>query len=178
MKKAIAAILLSLSLATAASSHAEEQMATSQELREMVFSISAADIGIDRENYPLPVWGTVMETGFSDSGYYTLVVLADGTVSLYLSNGGGIIGAGTHENVQQPAGRFLVFSKDFYDLAQPSGSHAVPEANHVNFYFLTDEGIYKYGAPEETLWKGEDPFSPLFLAGHAVISEIRSIQQK
>ena len=40
--------------------------------------------------------GILMETGRS-RGSATLVCLSDGSVSLYLSSGGGVIGAGAHE---------------------------------------------------------------------------------
>lgn len=175
MKKVLTAILSVLGLASIPA-QAEEPRATSKDLREMVFSLKASDIGINKENFPFPVWGTVMESGFSDSGYFTLIVLADGTVSFYLSNGGGIIGAGTHEAVRNPAGQFLIGSKDFYSQAKPTSAHVTPEANQVNFYFLTDSGVLKYSAPEENLGEGKDQLSPLFHAGHAVITELRKVQ--
>ncbi|MBL4575724.1 MAG: hypothetical protein JKY51_06460 [Opitutaceae bacterium] len=46
------------------------------------------------------VWAVMMETGFPESAY-TLIASADGSASIYFSNGGGIIGAGEHENVRR-----------------------------------------------------------------------------
>ena len=46
------------------------------------------------------MWGVVMDTGLADDGWHSLVVLADGTTSLYTSAAFGIIGAGTHEQVR------------------------------------------------------------------------------
>jgi len=175
MNKLLAGILSVLGLASI-QAQADETQATSKELREMVFSLKASDIGINRENFPFPVWGVVMESGFDDSGYFTLVVLADGTVSFYLSNGGGIIGAGTHKNVRKPAGKFLIDSKDFYSKAKPVSAHSSPNANQMSFYFLTDDGVLKYNAQEIELGEDRDQLSPLFHIGHVVITELRKVQ--
>jgi hypothetical protein len=42
-----------------------------------------------------PILALLMETGYPEA-VATLVGVADGTTSLYFSNGGGFIGAGTH----------------------------------------------------------------------------------
>jgi hypothetical protein len=175
MKKLLTGILSVLGLVSTLS-QADETKATSKDLREMVFSLKASDIGINKENFPFPVWGTIMESGFPDSDYFTLVVLADGAVSFYLSNGGGIIGAGTHEKVREPAGKFLIGSKDFYGNAKLVTDYLSPEPNQVIFYFLTDGGVLKYSAQEEVLGENKDKLSSLFHAGHAVITELRKVQ--
>jgi len=175
MKKFIVVILSVFGIATNAV-QADEPKATSIDLRAKVFALSASDIGINKENFPFPVWGTIMESGFPDSGYFTLVVLADGTVSFYLSNGGGIIGAGTHEKVREPAGNFLIGSKEFVTKAKPTSSYPEPGKNQVRFYFLTDQGILSYSAKEDKLGNDKDDLSQLFHAGHAVITELRKVQ--
>src|SRR5260221_6695827 len=55
-------------------------------LRNMIFSITPDSIGVKLKE-PGEVWGVVMETGYPKA-VATLVALADGTVSLYFSNGG------------------------------------------------------------------------------------------
>ncbi|WP_020407994.1 hypothetical protein [Hahella ganghwensis] len=178
MKKRLTEILLmmSLSFLTAVSS-AEVNQASSTELRRMLFSLKSSELGVNPRNFPFFVWGVVMETGLTDGDYYTLAVLADGTVSLYVSNGGGIIGAGSHESVRSSAGRFLVYSEEFFDRGEVTTSYPPPSDNQVNFYFLTDEGNYMYSSPTVALSEGEDPLSLLFLAGHSVISELSEVAE-
>src|SRR5215470_17118778 len=69
-----------------------------KELRDGIFTTSPDEVGIIRSQDNPNVWGVVMETGYPE-GVATLVSLADGTTSLYLEGGGGIIGGGAHDNV-------------------------------------------------------------------------------
>jgi len=66
-----------------------------REMRDRVLALDPASIGLIQSG-PNQVWGALMETGHPEA-VSTLVVLGDGTVSLYFSNGGGIIGLGQHE---------------------------------------------------------------------------------
>lgn len=77
------------------------------EMRERVFAVKPDEIGLSKSNYSAEVWGILMETGFKGGGAYSLVVLADGTTSLYFSTGAGVIGAGQHEQVRKASMHFL-----------------------------------------------------------------------
>jgi hypothetical protein len=48
-----------------------------------------------------PILALLMETGYPEA-VATLVAVADGTSSLYFSNGGGFIGVGTPAGVRSP----------------------------------------------------------------------------
>ena len=50
--------------------------------------------------------GALMETGYQGA-VASVVMLADGTTSLYLSSGGGVIGAGQHKPVALATAAFL-----------------------------------------------------------------------
>ena len=141
-------------------------------LRQMVFALKPGDIGISQATFPHEVWGVLMETGY-DSGAFTLVVLADGSVSLYFSNGGGVIGAGEHESVRRHAGNFIGWANRYVTEAKPSTAQPLPAAGQTTFYFLTNSGIRAYSAKELDLGEGREKLSDLFHAGHAVIAEVR-----
>jgi hypothetical protein len=68
-------------------------------LRERALAVAALELGLAPTAARPRVWGVVMETGHAEGGA-TLVVFAEGTTSLYFSNGGGIIGAGEHAIVR------------------------------------------------------------------------------
>ena len=145
-------------------------------LRQMVLSLKSGDIGISASTFPHEVWGILMETGY-DSGAFTLAVLADGTVSLYFSTGGGVIGAGEHESVRRPAGSFIGLTNRYVSEAKPSKTQPLPSEGQTIFDFLTNSGIRSYSAKEMDLGEGRDKLSELFHSGHAVIAEVRKTQQ-
>src|SRR5260221_10600578 len=87
-------------------------------LRNMIFSITPDSIGVKLKE-PGEVWGVVMETGYPKA-VATLVALADGTVSLYFSNGGGLIGPGPQAGPQRAGQTFLSFVQKFFTQLQPT----------------------------------------------------------
>jgi hypothetical protein len=74
-------------------------------LRNMVLRTKPDSVGVKLKDAK-EVWGVVMETGYPEA-VASLVALADGTVSLYFSNGGGIIGLGPHAGPHRAAQSFL-----------------------------------------------------------------------
>jgi len=72
------------------------------EMREQVFSTRPQTIDVAPASDQTRIWVVVMETGYPEA-VASLVVVADGTTSLYFSNGGGIIGAGEHSSVRTAA---------------------------------------------------------------------------
>lgn len=145
------------------------------DLRAMVFNLSAGDIGVTRDSYHHKVWGIVMETG-NDTGYYTLVALADGSTSLYFSTGGGIVGAGQHAGVRGAGSAFIGLANHDLAQAQPSADHTPPAEGETAFYFLTFDGTAVYRAREKDLGEGRDKLSRLFHAAQATITEIGKLQ--
>lgn len=86
-----------------------------KDLRHQIFSIDPASLGLT----PSPsnnVWAVLMETGYPEA-VSTLVTIGDGTVSLYFSNGGGIIGVGQHKGPR-------IACEEFLSLAPKYVSHA------------------------------------------------------
>jgi len=158
-------------------SEANENKATSVDLRNMIFNLNPNEIGLSKKEFGHPVWGMVMETGFPD-GSFTLVSLADGTTSLYFSNGGGIIGGGEHENVRGASEYFLSGAQHFYKSASKVSDFPSPSDGEVKFYFLTFDGVLTYSAPEEKQGNEKDELSNFFFAAHGVISELRKIEEK
>lgn len=39
------------------------------------------------------------------------------------------------------------------------------------------EGVRRYAAPDAELYEGNDPFTPLYDAGHAVLTALREIEE-
>jgi len=143
----------------------------------MVLGLSPTDIGITPQSFPHQVWGIVMETGMK-AGYYTLATLADGTTSLYFSNGGGIIGAGEKPEVREVSQQFIGWANRFAESSEPLASLQPPSLGNTKFFFLTFNGVRSYSAPEIELGEKRDGLASLFHAGHAVIAALRQAQAK
>jgi len=117
-----------------------------------------------------------METGY-DSVTVTLVALSDGSTSLYFSNGGGLIGGHSHEDVRRANSAFINQANHSLPDLKPCETFPIPEPAHTVFYVLTDSGILTGGALEDDLGYGRHQLSTLFHAGHEVISQLRMISE-
>lgn len=142
----------------------------------MLFSLDPAEVGLPQEQYQLPVWGIVMETGLSD-GFFTLSVLAEGTTSLYFSSGGGILGGGQHANVRVASGLLLKQAQLTYRQGEIVEEPNPPTQAMVNFYFLTYSGIYGLGGQEDHFKVNSGDLSELFTLAHGVIRELREVEE-
>jgi hypothetical protein len=112
-----------------------------------------------------------METGMPE-GTSTLVVLADDTTSLYLSNGGGVIGAGTNQEVRNPAHRFFKALSDAAAQLSSAQAHPVPGSERVRFYLITAGGLRTAEAAQDDLGYNRHQLSPVFHAAHEVVSAV------
>jgi hypothetical protein len=145
-------------------------------LRNMVLSTKPESIGL-KLTEPSELWGVVMETGYPES-VASLVALADGTVSLYFSNGGDIIGLGSQEGPQRVAQSFLASSRQLTKQMQPTKIYPLPKPSYTRFYLLTASEVLTAETKEDDLGYNRHSLSPLFHKGHELISEIRAVDQK
>ena len=146
-------------------------------LREMALRVAPGDIGLMTPIAGDEVWGVLMETGYPEA-VATLVALADGTVSLYVSTGGGIIGLGPHDGPRRVAWELLGLAPLFLKYCRAATSFPLPARGHVRFHLLTGHGAVSAEAPEEGLGGGGLPLSPLFLKAHELIHQIRLVDME
>ena len=93
-------------------------------LRAEAFALKPREIGLSPAECP-PVWGLILELGFSDT-VASLVVLSDGSVSVYLSDGGGVIGCGLHPDVRRAALKMLLIAQGLTSHCRPTSDHPLP----------------------------------------------------
>jgi hypothetical protein len=113
-----------------------------------------------------------METGYPEA-VATLMAAADGTTSLYFSNGGGVIGGGEHEPVRVAAASFLNLASTFVDDMQATETYPLPTEGSVRFYVVHRNGVRTAEAVEDDLGNMRHKLSSLFHQGHEVIAAIR-----
>ncbi len=140
-------------------------------LREIFFQTKGEDLSL--EGAERLVYGASFEVGFPP-GIATVAALADGTASLYLETGGGVIGAGRHESVHRRAIAFVDCAVEHLELgAQVTESPPKPSKGEVRFHWLSDDGIRSAVALELALEAGNHPLSPLYRAGQELLEQIR-----
>jgi hypothetical protein len=117
-----------------------------------------------------------METGYPEATA-TMLALSEGTTSLYLSSGRGVIGGHAHQDVRQANAEFVETPNQYFQHLKPADSFPVAAEGQTLFYVLTDSGVLTGSGREEDPGLERHPLSPLFHAGHRVITELRHISQ-
>jgi len=112
-----------------------------------------------------------------DGGTASLVAVADGTVSLYTSGGGGTTGAGEHLAVREAAQRFLQAAADAAQSMTATSDFPLPQPGHVRFHVRTPAGNVTADAAEALLRARRHQLGPLYVAGQDVLTEIRMLQE-
>lgn len=119
-----------------------------------------------------PTRGLLMETGYPEA-VVTLLVLEDGTSSLYFSNGGGLTGTGQRERPAVAARSLVSFAAHVLPHLEPTAVYPLPLPGYTRFYVITSEGIRTAEVREEDLGENRHALSPLFHAAHELITEMR-----
>ena len=100
--------------------------------------------------------------------------LADGTTSLYVSTGSGIIGGGFHQAVADANRAFLTcLAEHLTELRPDTDDAALPGTSRV----MTYQDRLAAEAAEDDLGHGRHSLSPVFHAGHQVITQLRIIDE-
>ncbi|KAA1395479.1 hypothetical protein [Aeromicrobium ginsengisoli] len=146
-------------------------------LRRLALSISPEDLGLTVDGDPDRVYGVLMETGYV-AAVVTIVSLIDGTTSMYISTGGGTIGAGEHEPVAEATRAFVAMAQVLVGQTAPTTAFDLPGVGRVRFQLLTVGGGRTAEAAEDDLGNGRHPLSPLFHAGQDVITQIRLLSEQ
>lgn len=122
------------------------------------------------------LYGVLMEFGLED-GVATLAALGDGGVSVYFSGGGGFLGAGENDVVARSARRFAQTAMRFVeeDLAGHPSGLAFAEPGETKFFVLIGGIVLSFVASTRDLERGLHPLGPLHRAGHALLTEVRTL---
>ena len=118
-----------------------------------------------------------METRYPEA-VATLVGAVDGTSSLYFSNGGGIVGAGSHAAVASANRAWLETGLTFLPELAAVDDPALPDEGMTQFVAVTPGGLRGAVAPENDLGEGGHDLSSLFHAAQDVITQIRLVESR
>ncbi len=108
----------------------------------------------------------------------TLIAIADGTVSLYVSPGGGTIGAGAHAPVAAAANSFLEQSRVAESLLHAAQDFPPPTSNAATFYLLyRDRTLASAAVPVSELQVATHPLMRVGAAAQALLTEVRKVSK-
>jgi len=138
-------------------------------LRASVLQLKPADIGlVDAAG---TVWGVVIETAYPDA-VASLIVLADGSVSLYMSDGSGCVGCGSHQEVRGASADLLQIAENSLPLTVATDDMGLPLAGLVRFYLLAGNGLRCAQTRIEDIHTIDARLAVLYFAGQRVLTTI------
>ena len=150
----------------------------SKKLRDQALSVTAQDLNLEPIEARPHVWGVLMELGYPQA-VATLVTFGDGSTSLYISTGGGVIGAGEHKAVREECERFLaVVERHLADFEPADIETPLPRPGRVRFYVRTFQSTLTAEADEKLLVNPQHKLWPVYQAGHAVITQMRLMSER
>jgi len=141
------------------------------DMRNMAFSAKADQIGLENIADD-KVYGLITEMDMNPATA-SVVSFLTGDTSLYLSTGGGFIGAGQHEEVREMVANKVDGFQKYLSRATKIDEPKLPEEGKVNFNFLTKNGIYSVTENLADLESGKSELSELFTEVNEIITQIR-----
>jgi len=145
------------------------------DLRMRLLGSDPASFGL-KPSADLPrVWAALMEIGMPN-GSASVVAVADGSASMYTGTGGGMIGAGEHESVRAPARAFLQTIEKLLDAIPVAEAAPTSRDGEYAFVALTFDGMRRAVDREAALSQGSHPLLAAFVAGHELVTAMRSLQ--
>ncbi len=144
------------------------------DLRSQALSLSPDVAGATKDDDILTI---LMETGYPEA-VATLIATPDGSASLYYSSGGGTIGAGGHDGPNSAARALIKTAGLFKKDLEKTETSPLPREGFVRFYVVTRSALFTAEIKEEDLGEERHELSPLFFAGHELISAIIAIDKR
>jgi hypothetical protein len=144
-------------------------------LRSRALTVTPADLG-ELPTTP-PVLAVVMDTGYPEA-VATLIALADGTTSLYFSNGGGMIGGGEHPQIAAAAQRLVEVAVRVLGHLAQANDFPLPPEGMTQLIAVTPGGSWSANVAEAELGSGGHELSVLFFAAQDVITELRLVDEE
>jgi hypothetical protein len=155
-----------------ASRQRPEVTAVYTDMRDAVLNLDPSSVGIHQGPAARTVWGLVMDWTL-DRDVATIVSLADGTTSLYLSSGGGSIGAGEHPGAAAASVNAVRVAERMIDDVPGAMDSAVPPRGRTALTLLTFSGLRRFEDDNVAFENGTSRLSPVADSMQEVIDEIR-----
>jgi len=147
-------------------------------LRNLALKNPITDVPSAKAIKPGEPFAVLMDWGIP-AGTATVAAYADGTASVYLSNGGGFLGGGqAHESIRNAAIKTVEIAGELKSLMQPTTTYPLPGRGQVVFYVRTDAGVFTATVPEDDLRSHRSPLYKLGDSAQTIITEYRQTQEQ
>jgi hypothetical protein len=144
-------------------------------LRKQALELKPSQLHVEGKTSVLAV---LMDMGL-EGGVVSVVAVADGTASMYISNGGGILGSGEHDSVKTSAHAFISEAGKHLPELKLVTSFPVPNPGNIIFYIVTPDGVYASSQrPGTDIEQSGDGLFKLYVGGQALITQIRLIDEQ
>ena len=142
-------------------------------LRNLVLTLKPEELGVASGS--ADTYGFVMDIGYTNKDTkVTVVALRDGTMSLYLSSGGGTLGTGQRSPQAANLAKDVVAAvKEYVGKMEKTTTFPIPATGRVRFFILTGQGVYTTETDLASLEQREDSLFPLFAGGQNILTQIR-----
>ena len=141
-------------------------------LRQMALTGSRSKLGLAPTSSRTEPWGVLMDWGLQ-KGTATVLVMSDGSASVYFSTGGGYIGGKGQEQIRIAAERAVEAAKLAQLPRSPVIVFPIPEQHGVFFYLLTDAGVFMFRSSEQELGSDSNPLRKMGDSMQGVITQYR-----
>jgi hypothetical protein len=142
-------------------------------LRTMALQSTRANFGLGAASAPDQPFVVLADWGDA-RGATTIVAVADGSASVYSSDGAGSIGGGqTHPTIHDAALRTVELAAAALPQAHPATAYPVAAQGQVTFYLVTDAGVYTATAAQDDLNANRSPLSALAASTQKIVAEYR-----
>ena len=141
-------------------------------LRQLALTSSAKESGAIASKEFARTFAVLIDLPVGD---HTASIFAhmDGTTSLYLTSGFGIIGRGASENVRAAGAQLIAVADGFFDAAKPTETSAYPMVNKVLFYLMTFDGLRVIEEDLNLIETNQSEYMSFFERGQEVLTLLR-----
>jgi hypothetical protein len=123
------------------------------------------------------VWGLLVESAFPKQ-IMTLATFADGTSSVYLSNGGAFIGWGKSAEPLETSRALLTLANQLSAYCQPAAEFPLPRLGYTRFHLKSSAGISSLEVSQPDLENDRHPMAPLFHKANRLVVQIHTLAKK
>lgn len=147
-------------------------------LRSFVLQGTRENFGLGPGSRSTQPYAVVVDWGLPE-GTATVVAIADGSASFYLSSGSASIGGGqSHQSIHDAALKTVQLADEAQPLMHATKEYPLAARGQVNFYAVTEAGVFAATASEDDLRNSRSPFSKLGDSAQSIITEYRRIPER
>ena len=144
----------------------------------MAIESARSNFGLGPGASPTQPFVVVADCG-DERGATTVVAVADGSASVYWSDGRGSIGGGQSDPMLHDAAqKTLVLAAAALPQMHQTGEYPVAGRGQCTFYLVTDAGVFTSSASQDDLNANRSPLSELGAATQTIVAAYKRLERR